>query len=100
MQSHAERLVLMLPENVELAVIDTSFDIPKGMCRYNYSELTSFAGGLGGSLPAQRGARGAEPARMRAAQMLPQLSRKSEGRLAPSGEREGRSPLTNSTFKL
>ena len=37
----------------------------KGMRRCIYSELTSFAGGLGGGSPTQRGARGAEPARRR-----------------------------------
>lgn len=36
----------------------------RSMCRCIYSEVTSFAGGLGGSKPTQRGARGAAPARI------------------------------------
>src|SRR6266508_6355260 len=62
----------------------------------------SLAGGLGGGSPSQRGARGAEPARIRKAECPQQREREGQRPLASakrsvssSGEREGRSPLAS-----
>src|SRR5437588_801748 len=54
-----------------------------GMCRCYIVRQASIAGGLGGGAPAQRGARGAAPARRRVSAVT----------VSASGEREGRRPL-------
>ena len=78
--SPVERLAHMLTGRPKLENINVCFGTTEACADSLIALLTSIAGGLGGGSPSQRGARGAEPTRMRGAQM------------SFSGEREGGGP--------
>ncbi len=64
MHRQAKCRARMLTGNVEQAAGNQAFGIPKACADSLNMQQVSFAGGLGGGAPAQRGARGAEPARI------------------------------------
>src|SRR3954471_19878708 len=79
---------------VRAAAYDPGFGIPEACVAACIRRLTSYAGGLGGRWPAQRGARGAEPARIHAT--MSHAAFEQSVASIRSGERGGRHRATTS----